>query len=275
MKKPPQLDALSLGDQNLGTGGTYPPLGFRPIWDGELGNGDYFGLYWPYGHENREPMVCDMLHDEWGMAVSFSSIGKFLEWLELNDGGRGDLEVDDPAFVGRRFQEAKRLLANQPEAAIASLRSICEDFPESTEYWQTLASQLRRIGDVDGCHAAALRAFASNWAFGLPQEGTLRLLRSANGKLGDPLVARSDQISLQFGGVKVNTMYELLKECISDYLSSGSHVLGLLLNQNYGYMMSMETVSFQERYDFDSERWLEEHSSLCSQYLGDSRTRVE
>lgn len=275
MKAPSQIDALSISDKEIISDGTYPPLGFRPVWDAELGNGDYFGLYWPYGHEDREPIVCDMLHDEWGMKVSYSSVATFVEWLELNDWDRGNIEIDDKNFVGLRFQETKPLLSNNPDEAVSKLRSICEDFPESTEYWYTLASQLRRLGDQPGCSAAAVRAFASNWAFGMPKEGTLQLLRNAKGKYEHPLVTRSEQLTLQFGGAKENTNYRLIKECVSEYLSSATPVIGLLLNQNYGYIMSMETKAFQDRSGFVAKEWLEEQCELCDRYLGDTRTQIE
>lgn len=274
MKAPSQLDSLSMAGDEVGTGGTYPPLGFRPVWDAELGNGDYFGLYWPYGCEEKEPIVCDMLHDEWGLQVAFSSVAIFIEWLELNDGYRGDVVANDPGFVGRRYQEAKSLLGNQPEQAISKLQQLCEDFPESAEYWFTLAGQLRRTGDTCGCHAAAVRAYTSNWAFGMPPDGILRLLKNAKGHIDDPLVARSEELSTIYGGTKENSNYIVLKDCIDEYLSSATPVFGLRLNQNYGYMMSMETTSFQERNAFDPQEWLDEHIRLCEEYVGDSRTRV-
>lgn len=274
MKPPEQIAELSLAGDSMGTGGTYPPLGFQPLWDAELGNGDYYGLYWPYGHENLEPIVCDMLHDEWRMEVAFSSVGVFLESLELNDGHRGELDVVDSSHVGRRFSELKPLLRDRPDEAVLTLRTICDDFPECAEYWFTLASQLRRIGDHDGCQIAAVRAFASNWAFGMPPDGTLRMLQGAKNRFNDPVVKRCEYLTMQYGGTKENKNYELLRECIDEYLSSATPVLGLLLNQNYGYMMSMETVSFQERNQFKPTEWLDKHKQLCLETTGDSRTEI-
>jgi hypothetical protein len=274
VKRPSKIEALSLGEADLGIGGIYPPLGFLPVWDAEGGNGDYFGLYWPYGRENREPIVCDMLHDEWSITFAFSSVSVFLDWLEANDHERGDVEVEDPGSVVRRFEEAKALLGSQPEAAVSVLREVCEAFPESSEYWYALATQLRRIGDSQGCHQAAVRAFAANWAFGLPPNGTLKLLQNARGQLDDPLVQRSGELSMGYGGSKENSNYRLLQECISAYLSSSTPLLGLLLNQNYGYVMSSETTAFQERHGFATESWIKEHRELCEKHLGDSRTQM-
>ena len=274
MKAPAKLEALSVGEANLGRGGTYPPLGFIPVWDAELGNGDYYGLYWPYGKENDEPIVCDMRHDEGTIAFAFSSVAVFLGWLEANDHERGDVEVEDRASVVLRFQQAKALMGRQPEAAVPLLREICAAFPESAEYWYTLATQLRRIGDSTACHQAAVRAFASNWAFGLPPNGTLKLLQNARGHLDDPLVQRSGELGLTYGGTKENASYRILRECIAAYLSSATPVLGLLLDQNFGYLMSSETTAFQERQGFKADAWDEEHRRLCQQVLGDARTSM-
>ena len=157
------------------------------------------------------------------------------------------------------------------------LRGICSDFPECAEYWFTLASQLRRTGDQEECAQAAIRAFASNWVFGMPPNGTVRLLQSAQNVpsvADDPLVARSSEIVVNFGGTKENRVYEVFRDCIAQYLASSNPLPGILLNQNYGYMMLMETGSFQERNGFKVEEWLAQHSELCATYLGDNRKTI-
>ena len=277
MKKPENLESLSLAEGHVGAGGAYPPLGFKPVWEGELGNGDYYGLYWPYGREDQDPIVCDMLHDEWGLEVCFSSVPIFLKWLELNDGFRGDEEVDDPQLVSARFRATRPLLQSQPDEAIPLLRAICSDFPEQAEYWFSLAGQLRRAGDPEGSAKAAIRAFASNWVFGMPPNGTVRFLQQAqsiSSVADDPLIARSSELEMNFGGAKENPVYGVLQDCIAQYLASSDPLPGLLLNQNYGYMMLMETTSFQERAGFIVGDWLAEHSELCAKHLGDDRKTI-
>ncbi|MEM6991788.1 MAG: tetratricopeptide repeat-containing protein [Myxococcota bacterium] len=275
MKAPAQLAALSLADDSGESSVAYPSLGFVRLLDAELGNGDYYGLYWPYGREDREPVVVDTVHDEWGLEVAFSSVPIFVEWLRANDGERGEVEVEDRALVTTRFERARALQRARPEAAIEQLRSICDDFPECSEHWYALAGQLRRVGDKSGAYAAAIRAFASNWAFGAPPGGTLRMLQSARGEVDDPVVTRSGELSLGYGGAKENSNYALLRECIDEYLASANPVLGLLLSQDYGTMMSKETGAFQERHGFGLDAWAAEHTKLCTEHLGDSRRRVE
>ena len=264
-------------DATSGARSAYPPLGFKPVCEGELGNGDYYGLYWPYGRENLDPVVCDMLHDQSGLQVAFSNIQVFLQYLDLNEGFRGDNEVEDLGSVIERFQAARQFLQGQPAEAVSLLTSICADFPECAEYWFALAGQLRRLGDDEGSARAAIRAFASNWVFGLPPKGTLKLLQNARGLssvASDPLISRSIELSMNFGGARENPVYGILKDCIDSYLKSDNPLPGLLLNQNFGYMMAGETTAFQDRHGFKVEHWLEGHRQLCLTHLGDDRQSI-
>ena len=257
-----------------GSGGAYPPLGFKPVSNAELGNGDYFGLYWPYGREDREPIVCDMMHDGWQMEIAFSSVEIFLKYLDSNDGFRGDQVVEDSQSVVSRFAQVKSMLSNEPEQAISILQAVCADFPERSEYWYTLAAQLRRIGEMESAGRAGIRAFNSNWAFGFPSSGVLRLIQGVKGSIDDPVVRVSTDLRMRFGGTKENDDYRRLRECIEAYLQGPDPLPGIVLNQNYGYVMMRETVSFQERSSFQLETWVEEHRRLCARFLGDSRTGI-
>ncbi|MEM6782805.1 MAG: hypothetical protein AAF624_03615 [Bacteroidota bacterium] len=277
MKRPDGIEALRLVEWEGGVSGAYPSLGFKAVADAELGNGDAYGLYWPYGREDADPVVCDLLHDEWRLELAFSSVSVFRRYLDRNGGERGDLEVEDRALASARFLAVKRLLRDQPLEAAAQLAALCDHFPEAAAYWYALAGQRRRLGDAEGCTRAAIRAFASNWAFGMPRQGTLRLLRNAAQRglsPEDPLVRYSAELALDFGGRKRNDVYDVLQTCIEGYLDTDDVLLGLLLNQNYGYRMAMETRSFQERYGFERVRWLEQHSKRCSIHLGDTRRTI-
>ena len=133
MKVPSGIEKVSLSKSDMSFG-PYPPLGFVPLFDAELGNGDYFGLYWPLGKENEEPIVCDMLHDEWALEPSFSSLEKFIEWLSLNDWKRGDEEVVDERLSTVIFTKAKLLYSGSDiESAIELLNKACINFPERSE----------------------------------------------------------------------------------------------------------------------------------------------
>lgn len=275
MKKPEGLERISVFQDELSLG-PYPSLGFVHFAEGDLGNGDFFGLYWPLGREAKEPIVCDMLHDSWALAPSFSCLPKFIEWLEANDWQRGELEIDDACFGPKRFLDAKDMIGrNEVDSAIVALERACSEVPEVSEYWFALAGQLRRAGRTDEGLEAALAAFNSNWAFGLPSEGVLRMLRSPAAVErfpDDPVVQRSKRLTLDFGGHKENADYALLKECVEIYLARDQPVRGLATLQNYAYAMRMtETTAFQERQGFDLAAWQSDFSAKCLAYLGDSR----
>jgi tetratricopeptide (TPR) repeat protein len=274
MKIPTGIEKVSLSKSDVPLG-PYPSLGFVPLWDAELGNGDYFGLYWPLGKENEEPIVCDMLHDEWALEPRFSSLEKFIEWLELNDWERGDEEIVDDQLSTAIFNKAKTLYSSSDiEAAINLLNKACINFPEVSEYWFALSSQSKRVGDMEKSANAALKALNSNWVFGFPAQGVIRSLRSSQFREAlskDPIVQRIDEFELNFGGVKENSIYPIIYECVQEYLNSERFIDGLMLYQNYGYMMCSETGAFQERYNFDLKSWRSEYSELCLKHLGDNR----
>ena len=277
MKNPTNIDKLSVHSIEYALG-PYPPLGFVPTSEAELGNGDYYGLYWPLGRENEEPIVCDMLHDEGSLELSFSSTNKFIEYLDLNDWFRGENEVIDENFAPNYYQKAKNFLSeNNVDEAIKYLNLTVKSFPEDCEYWFSLASQLKRVGKNEDSMIAAVNAFIGNWVFNLPPQGVLRMLQNKNAKVilpNDPVIRLANDLSLGFGGQKENKNYPLLKECIDEYLGQEENIKGLSLYQNYAYMMSSETISFQERYDFNLSEWQNEYSELCKVKLGDNRRFV-
>jgi hypothetical protein len=141
MKIPASLTKVSVAVDYIPKG-PYPPLGFVPFWEAELGNGDYLGLYWPFGKEKEEPIICDMSHDDWSLIPGFSTLDKFLEWYELNDQDRGENEVDDPDFVVTQYALGREALKkNDHSSAIMHFENCTKILPEVSEYWYTLSSQ--------------------------------------------------------------------------------------------------------------------------------------
>lgn len=274
MKLPNNMDKISIMKDDAPLG-PYPPLGFIPFWEAELGNGDYFGLYWPLGKEDSEPIICDMSHDNWTLIPSFSSLNKFIEWAEPNDWMRDGGEIDDVTFSPNLISKAKSMIsANRLEEAIILIEKACKSLPEVSEYWNILANQYRRIAKAEEAAKASLNAFNSNWVFNIPNESVFRSLKSGKSKEilnEDPLIQQVDSLNFKFGGVKENHDYDILKEVIKEYIVKSDYISALLLYQNYAYMMNSETTSFQERYNFKLGEWQLEFSNLCSKYLNDTR----
>lgn len=50
----------------------FPPVGFFPFYG--LGNGDYYGFYWPVGRENKQPLVAFSSHDVGSIIPEYSGI---------------------------------------------------------------------------------------------------------------------------------------------------------------------------------------------------------
>lgn len=283
MHIPPEINLLSPFAADEQPMGPYPSLGFLPLFDAELGNGDYFGLYWPLGRETEAPIVCDMWHDEAKLVPAFSGAGKFVAWLEANDWERGDEEPQDADFAPMLVQSAKAFFrgaekgpAKQDdiEAGIVLLQQACEQLPEVGDYWFALASQLRRLGRNELAAHAALRAFHSNWAFGIPSDGVMRMLSQVQLQTyleDDPFIRRLDGFKPGFGGEKHNDNYPIMLAASREYLEAGQVLPGLMLYQNYAYSMYFETQAFQERYGFELTRWQSEFSALCLTHLGDDR----
>jgi hypothetical protein len=78
MQLPASLAHISV-EQDWQHTTAYPPLGFAPFFEGALGNGDTFGLYWPIGREGAEPIVVETWHDAWRIQPHFSSLTAFLQ----------------------------------------------------------------------------------------------------------------------------------------------------------------------------------------------------
>lgn len=278
MRKPSGYESLSVWTGEV-VRGPYPPAGFLPVNDAALGNGDYFGLYWPLGRENDEPIVCDMYHDEGRVVPAFSSVAVFLAWLDANDGERGDADVADPESGQGLFEHARPCIARgDVQQAIVLLRQACRAVPDMGDWWLALAGQLRRAGEQEQGIEAALQAYRCNWAFGLAVDPVLRFVRAGRNLASladDPIVQRSLDLGAGFGGTKENRNYRLLQECISEYFARGEPLKALQLHHNRAFMLASETVAFQERHGFDLQVWQTEFSQLCATHLGDARIAVE
>ncbi|GKX56699.1 hypothetical protein SOASR030_28110 [Leminorella grimontii] len=282
MKLPSVSHLLSIDVDSL-CAGPFPPCGFLPLADAELGNGDCFGLYWPLGQENKDPIVCELYHDEWRIVPTFSSAEKFIEWLEVNDYEpyENGLGVKDDGFAAALFSLAReRLSSGRLDDALPLLVSASERLSEVSEYWLALAGQHRRRKEPEAAANAALSAYLGNWAFGAPDAKVIHLLAQAANLPSfktDPVIQRvaAGSLDLNYGGVKENANYPLMQECIDDYLSQGKPLLALRLLHNYAYAMYGETTAFQERYGFDLAEWQTKFGKLCLKHLNDARSNVE
>ncbi len=240
--------------------------------EAELGNGDCFGLYWPIGKEQESPIICELLHDEYHIKPVFSSVSKFILWLDENDWEWNEADLADDEFVSVYYQQAKNEI--QSTTSLLLLEKCCNNLPEVSDYWFTLGNQLRKYNKLEESYQALINAYLSNWSFGQPNQNILTMLQKAKDLhhlSSDPIVKHCTQLSANYGSIKHNDNYPLLLECIDEYFVLGKTIPALLLFQNYALMMNGETLAFQQRYNFDLIEWQNQFSQFCKTYLGNDR----
>jgi tetratricopeptide (TPR) repeat protein len=273
---PAQLAKITL-DKHWSYERPFPPLGFLPFSEGEFGNGDSFGLYWPIGREKEEPLVAETWHDEWRVQPTYSSLHHFLLALErAEDETPAPLELnEDPRSPRQCFFEAQKLTsAGELESAQVLLERSVEFLPEFTDALSALWSLYVRTGRTDLAGDIAIRAVISPPSFGLRAFKPLRWLRSARVPTelrDDPLWKRREAVTLEFGGTKQNENYPLLLEAIEEYLEQQRYERALTLMQTYGEFMSSETTAFQERYGFDRPSFVARQVEVSAKLPGGPR----
>ncbi len=136
----------------------YPPFGFVAFPDlldcenfveGDIGQGDYNGFYWPIGREEQPPLVAKTAHHNFGMIPIASSLEKYQEldaWAK-EEYGRADDDHDDDDEEEDLHQEVRPAFA--PDA-LAERLAIDPDSP----YLQMAVADLATSeGDFDRAEA--------------------------------------------------------------------------------------------------------------------------
>lgn len=240
----------------------YPPLGFIPFSENELGNGDTFGLYWPIGHESKQPLVAETWHDEWSLQPLYSSLSAFLKAASLADEEHPEPPAltDDPDSPRACLDAARAHIAQQQtQEAIGLLERAVSVLPEYTDALSMLWGQYVRAGLLEEAAVVAVRAIISPPSFGARALKPLRWLCSpASPSLAqDPIWRVRHELKMNFGGLKQNADYNLLREAIDGYLAQTDFVRASTLLQTYSELMYSETTAFQERYGFEPEAFIE------------------
>ncbi|SFT68208.1 hypothetical protein SAMN05216474_1770 [Lishizhenia tianjinensis] len=257
MKLPQKINEITI-DSNIGTG-VYPPNGFLMFEEANLGNGDCFGLYWEFGKEDQEPIICEMEHDEAIIVPRFSNLDKFFEWYKLNDYDWGNEEVKDENFTVSLLEKGKiALQQNNPQKALEYFKRSTENFGELSENWYRLATEYKRISNELEFQKCIINSILSNWAIQYPSQNAISKLKSLQPLEeleNHPLIKYRDQLTFDFGGKKENDDYKIIKKIIVELEEIGEQHRALIMDQNYASMMYWETSSFQERHNFNVNDW--------------------
>jgi len=261
--------------------GPYPPQGFIPFVEGELGNGDTFGLYWPFGKEASAPIVCEVWHDSRELCPAFSSVAAFLRAMENQENSddcshpeNPTLDQDEKSPIAL-FAAARADLATQDfDKAASRLKLALSVLPEYTIALEKLAGIQRAQGEVEAAIASMIMAIVSPSYFGSMSGGNLGWFQRVNvsGRHSDdPIWQRRSKFSFKYGGTKANDDYDLYEECIREYVAKEDGLKAVLLHQKRAFLLTTETVSFQERYGFSKNRFRGEQSDLFSRFLKSDR----
>jgi tetratricopeptide (TPR) repeat protein len=252
----------------------YPPMGFHPFEECSLGNGDYFGLYWPIGKEESEPIIAEMRHDEWSLLPSFSSLDRFLakaehaglnEWIESPEPG------EDPESPLVLLDIANQALRQQNvQASIAALEVAVSRLPEFGAARSLLSSQYRRLGRYPDAISSALLAIISPPSLGGADSKALQWLarqkQCPENLAEDPIWQNRLKLSFRFGGTKTNDDYLILQAAVDEYRAANRGVEACTLMQCYGELMYRETVSFQERYHFSPTEFVSAQKATAARF---------
>lgn len=283
MKVPESINSVSLSYNQYEV--PYPPLGFLPFLEHQLGNGDTFGLYWPIGCEDREPIVAETYHDEFSLVPHFSSLDKFIELTPEDSFSEEDEEdsfpgtptyEQDPKSPAACFQKAKECLQSRDlSTAIEHLKNCVAILPEYEEAQSLLCTQYRRIGENDLAVATAIQAFISPIYFGNSSSKLVGWLAKQTNcpdeYKNDPIWLNRNRPFKKFGDSKENDEYLFLKDAIVQYIDQSEFVSAMKLMQKYAGCMYQETVSFQERYNFNLEDFITWQKNIAEIQYGNKR----
>jgi tetratricopeptide (TPR) repeat protein len=272
-----------IGELSTWSGGPFPPSGFAAFEDHALGNGDTFGLYWPIGHEDREPLVVEAVLVAGSLVPAFSSLDRFLKLAADVDEAEHvewpDLEADARA-PHACLQAARAALAEKDFAtAMKLLQRALDMLPEYAAALSLLSFQHLRRGDqAEACRLAvrAVRAppsFAGEVDVGRSWSWLARQAEGPDDLAGDPIwIGRAALASPPRGGAKADPTYEAMAEAIAAYEAEDQVVAALNLLQAYGEYMWRETVAFQARYGFSEASHGERRRALEARLPAGSRS---
>jgi hypothetical protein len=259
----------------------WAPQGFHGFDELELGNGDVFGLYWPFGREDDEPIVAHTYHDDGAVAPYWSSLDRFLAAAGDDESSSAWeptllLDADSPEALLATAREC--LSRNEVAEGTKHLEAAVGVLPEFAAAHYQLAMQYRRTDRINDAIRSAIHALISPVCF-WPQSRQMSQLvqwlsqqTSCSDEVrGDPIWQNRGRLKFRFGGEKENDDYLVLKEAIEQYLAQAQFVKALTLMETYLELMRRETVSFQERYGFKDAEFRARQDEVAATLYGKPR----
>ncbi len=147
------------------------------------------------------------------------------------------------------------------------LNAAVNQLPEYADAWGLLAQVERQERNPQGTVDAICHALTSPLCFGArPRKKLLhwlqRIKESEVSDSGDPFWIRRHDVTLA-EGLKENDDYRVLEELVEQYHERGEGVRAVCLRIVTGEMMSGETVSFRDRYNWTSDDYTSKLRKDC------------
>lgn len=259
MKLPNNIDKVTLSES--ADFWIFPPIGFLEIKEADNGTGDNYGLYWELGKENDEPIICSKRHEEFLLFPEFVNLKSFLAWYEETEGQESPrIDLKDTTFFLNLFNKSKVLTkTGKTDEAIQTLEKSIQLFGEYCDSWTLLAENYYKVNEFEKSENASLNSIITNYTFGLPSKKSIEQFNRIDpgGNLKDnPLVKRKDGLLLSGDFANPFSVdYGKLLEAIEEFTEIGDLKTALLLEQNYGYLMSFEQVETKQKYKFNDSDW--------------------
>lgn len=260
MKYPKEIDRVTLIAPEEGA--YFPPNGFVEFEEGNDGAGDYYGLYWEFGKEDQEPIVCEKRHEEWSLHPSFVNLSQFLDSYD-NETGEFDYLPDfyDQNFFLANFNRGKVKARKSPiEAKELLIRSV-EQFQEYSSSWALLSTLTVNPNERELMEKAAIKSFVSNWLFEIPTQKSYDHLLTIDFKSEhkhDALVNSIAELNFQSGFKGFNINYDVLYRLAQEYRKSGDHKSYLLMLQNFAFVADSVNPDERKKRGFDNKQWKNE-----------------
>jgi hypothetical protein len=268
MKLPKEVTEVTF--INIERYSSFPPLGFQAFEEGNNGAGDYYGLYWEFGKEDLEPIVCEMRHEEWSLEPVFPNLKDFIENFNPQT---NDFE-DTPWFYGENFfyayyNQARAKSRKNPQKAVELLIESTNLFTEFSSSWYLLSKLLTDKDKQELKEKAAIKSFVSNWLFEMPDQKLVDNIKSINFQTDckvDPLAKRINDLEFKSGFDGFNINYSVYKEIMTEYKKLNDIRSFILLYQNYGFLMEDADDHIINEFSFEFKEWDNDIRSIITEY---------
>lgn len=203
-------------------------------------------LYWAFGREEEDPIVCHYHHEE----HIFEPIEKDIATYWAN-GKEARIALNDVTFFMNPYLKAKILNKKGLfEEAINRLEISINLFGDYPDSWLLYAQVLHKVNKLDLSYKALIQSIKANWAFGFDFSKVIVHLQNITNIIdNEPIIKHKNNLFY----FNTNTKKYILNEeiwcqCIKQYEQQGDLVSAFKLEQNLLYSTQNTSEKFESKY---------------------------